>query len=387
MQSLRIYSLLFLPVLGLLLCYYPFVSIHALPAMVDAAGRFYYQDFINYWGGVQVALAEPSALFDKARYTAWLGHIHGAPVPPHNWSYPLHVLPLLWPLAQMPLAVAFVLWAVLGVGLYGALLWHAAPPERRALAAGLGLLAPASLINLYTGQNGFFTAALFVGAALWLPRYPIRAGMVLGLLTVKPQLGLVWPVLLLRRRAWRSIAVACGVLVLMSGLSALIVSPEYWLHFLQHTLPEQKALIARGPIRELYESMMPVIPLSLQQWGVPLGAAFAVQAAVSLLVLVLVWRRAAMLGSAAGLVFLAASAMLASPYLFNYDLTILSAALVLRLVAAPAPSRGAFAVYGLGYLLPVLTYWGYHFFPIAPAITLAVWLVAQHEMRSQGVPA
>lgn len=383
----RAYALLFLPVIGALLCYYPFIGVHSLPAMVDGAGQFYFQDFINYWGGPHIAVSDPASLFDKWAYTDRLSALHGATLPTHNWSYPLHALPLLWPFGLVPLTPAFLLWAGLGLALYGALLWKLAPPRRQGLAVALGLLAPASIINLYAGQNGFYCAVLFVGAAVWLRTHPARAGIALGLLTLKPQLGLIWPILLLRLRAWRSIAVACATVLLLVIASARFIAPEYWGHFFTHTVGEQGGLIAREPIRELYETMMPVIPLTLQRWGVPMGAAFAVQAGVSLMVAVQLWRLAPRLHGVAGLVFLAASATLVTPYLFNYDLTLLSAALVLRLVAAPVPSRTALLVYGLGYLLPVLTYWGYHFFPVAPAITLAVWLVAQHEIHPRGVAA
>ena len=42
----------------------------------------------------------------------------------------------------------------------------------------------------YLGQNGFYTAALFASGLTLVERRPIAAGILLGLLCCKPQLGL-----------------------------------------------------------------------------------------------------------------------------------------------------------------------------------------------------
>ena len=61
------------------------------------------------------------------------------------------------------------------------------------------------------GQNGFLTAALIGGTLGLLERRPALAGVCLGLLTYKPQFGLLFPIVLIADRRWRTIAVACGV--------------------------------------------------------------------------------------------------------------------------------------------------------------------------------
>ena len=58
-------------------------------------------------------------------------------------------------------------------------------------------LAPACLINAVGGQNGFLTAALFLGAILLSTAGRSLAGVLFGLLTFKPHLGFVLPFVLL----------------------------------------------------------------------------------------------------------------------------------------------------------------------------------------------
>ena len=75
------------------------------------------------------------------------------------------------------------------------------PPMSRRLAAfSAGAAAflvalgfPAALWNVTAGQNGFLTAALIGGTLGLLERRPALAGVCLGLLTYKPQFGLLFP--------------------------------------------------------------------------------------------------------------------------------------------------------------------------------------------------
>ena len=60
---------------------------------------------------------------------------------------------------------------------------------------------PGILANAMVGQNGFVTAALFGGALICLERRPLVAGCLIGLLSFKPHLGILFPIALDRRRA------------------------------------------------------------------------------------------------------------------------------------------------------------------------------------------
>ena len=81
---------------------------------------------------------------------------------------------------------------------------------------------PAVVANFLAGQSGFLSAGLMLGAARLLTKHPVVAGVLFGLLTYKPQLGLMVPVALLAARQWICIVSAALTLVL------IIASTSWW---------------------------------------------------------------------------------------------------------------------------------------------------------------
>jgi hypothetical protein len=84
-------------------------------------------------------------------------------------------------------------------------------PSSALLVAALA--CPASAINAIDGQAVFLVAALIVGGFGLLERRPYLGGLVLGLLTFKPQFCILVPIALIAAGQWRAL--------LASGLSAL----------------------------------------------------------------------------------------------------------------------------------------------------------------------
>jgi alpha-1,2-mannosyltransferase len=78
---------------------------------------------------------------------------------------------------------------------------------------------PAVFVNIGHGQNGFLTAALLGGALQLLDRRPWLAGMLIGLLTYKPQFGVLIPIALLAGGRWRSIGAAVATVAALLALS------------------------------------------------------------------------------------------------------------------------------------------------------------------------
>ena len=60
----------------------------------------------------------------------------------------------------------------------------------------------------FIGQNGFFTAALLIAGLVNLDRRPVLSGVLFGILTIKPQLGLLLPLMLVVSGRWRTIVSA-----------------------------------------------------------------------------------------------------------------------------------------------------------------------------------
>ena len=292
---------------------------------LDVVGYPLGRDFINVWAGPQLAFGgQLAALFDFDAYRLAISDLFGQPLPFHSWVYPLYELPLFWTLGQIPYFVALAAWTVGLFAVFAAMTVRQIAPQHRVAALIVLACAPACLINVVGGQNGFLSAALLIGGILVLDRRPMLAGLLFGLLTFKPHLGLVLPFALVALRAWRTIAVAAATAVVMVAASLLIFGVEPWRQYLAATGALETLALTRfdGFIR----FMMISVVASARVFGVPLPIALAIQAAIALPVLVAAcWAVRRTSDPAARAFVLVAAAPLLTPYVFNYDFPMLAA--------------------------------------------------------------
>ncbi len=146
-------------------------------------------DFVGVWAAGRLVLeGHAAAVYDwpvhKAMEVTALGHPFAGYF---GWHYPPTFLFVAAALSLMPYAAAYALWAFATFPAYlVAVRGIVGDRTGYVLAAAF----PAVLCNFIDGQNGFLSAALFGGTLLLLPRRPLLAGVLLGLLTYKPHLGL-----------------------------------------------------------------------------------------------------------------------------------------------------------------------------------------------------
>jgi hypothetical protein len=264
------------------------------------------------------------------------------------FPYPPPYLLLIRPLGWFSYPIAQALWSAVTLLAYTAALWDR---KARSLTALLALLAPATAVNLLYGQNGFLTAALLVGGIRLAPTWPVLGGVLLGLLSYKPQFGPLVALALATAALWRVAFVAAVTVTLIVAASLTAFGAEPWMAWIR-SLPEFVAIVAEQRAR-----LLPLMPTALSD-ALALGAseflALVIQAAVTILAAVGVWfafRRAPSKVTAAAL---AVGTILASPYAFIYDLTLVAAAVTLvateyRMVLSAAE----ILVLALAMLLPV----------------------------------
>ena len=92
------------------------------------------------------------------------------------------------------------------------------------------------LTNTLVGQNGFLTASLIGGALYLMPMRPVLSGICLGLLSYKPQYGLLFPLVQIAASQWTVFATAAFVAVALAALSWLAFGTESWQAFLHWML-------------------------------------------------------------------------------------------------------------------------------------------------------
>jgi hypothetical protein len=277
----------------------------------------YQMDFIAYWAAGRLAVeGQAAGAYDLALHRAVeQGAIPLAGALP--FAYPPCFLVLLAPFGLLAYPAAAANWVLLTFAGWCAMMrrWAPAMPW-------LTLSFPPLLINVITGQAGFLVAALFVGGMALLPKRPLLAGLLLGLLVVKPQLGLVLPLVLLAGREWRAFAGAAASAIGLCLLSLILFGPEPW----------QAWVANAGRIAEIASEglagwhRMASVYGALRLAGLAAAPAWALHGLVALAAAAAaawVWYRTTEIGARAGA--LAAATALASPYLFVYDLMILVA--------------------------------------------------------------
>src|SRR5262249_38371160 len=135
------------------------------------------------------------------------------------------------------------------------------------------------------GQNGFLTAALLIGGVLCIDRRPVLAGILFGLLTFKPHLGLVLPFVLLALRAWRVIGVAVLTTCVLVAVSVVLFGLEPWRQYFAITGAYQALLLER--FHGFYTSMMVSGVAGARTFGLTYPVSLMLQAALSVPVLAL----------------------------------------------------------------------------------------------------
>jgi hypothetical protein len=348
---------------------------------LDVTGHQIGRDFINNWVGPQLAFGgRLGVLFDLDAYHAALGELFGRPVPFHNWGYPMFTLPAFWPLAQLPYFWALALWTAGLFALFAGVTVSQVERSQRGYALLALALAPACLINAIGGQNGFLSAALLLGGMLCVGSRPIWAGILFGLLTFKPHLGLAVPFVLIALGAWRTITVASVTALAMIAVTVPLFGIEAWRQYVEVTGAHQALLLDR--FHGFYTIMMASVFAGGRTVGLTYQAAMAMQAAVAIPVVVtLCWavRRTADPCLRAALV--ACAAVLVSPYAFNYDLTAVSAALV-WVLAGRLPLRPTLApIYLLAWIAPAaMMYLNMVGLGIMPLAVLAFYAITVREV-------
>jgi hypothetical protein len=210
-------------------------------------------------------------------------------------------------------------WMALTLPLYVAAIRHVVGDRIGYLVA---CAFPATLWNTAVGQNGFLTAALFGGALALLRRRPLLAGVCFGLLTYKPQFGLLIPVALVAGGYWPTIAATTITALALYAASWIAFGDQAFTAFAQSIAMTNQAVFAEG--RAHLDKMQSAFGL-LRALG--LGPAYAWTAqwtvtAAGAVAVAFAWHKP--LPFALKAATLVVGALLASPYVYVYDQVLLA---------------------------------------------------------------
>jgi alpha-1,2-mannosyltransferase len=295
-------------------------------------------DYMVYWRAARAAMAGDFALLaDPVAFTAQISEQFHAwlsrPLPLFPWMYPPHFLLILMPFAVLPFAISYALFQVASFAsavAAGCCFW--AGPSRRWALWALGLaLSPAASMNVIAGQNAFLTLALLLGGMGLLGRSDFVAGLILGLLSYKPQFAIMVAVALLAARQWRALAGAIVSASFAIVLSAATFGFAPWRLWLGHTLP---GALLGGAGDLAWSNAGRLWGLSVWACATVLGGpdwlANAAQGAAILLAMVCTWIAfCGAFGRDRRIAVLLTATLIAAPHVSPYDLVLLTAVVLL----------------------------------------------------------
>ena len=335
-------------------------------------------DFVNVWAAGKLVLdGTPALAYDwdiqKKVEVALLGQDF---IGYFAWHYPPPFLFVAAFLAQFPYAVAFAGWMAISIVPYLAVFRAIVG---RPFGLMLSIAFPMVFSNTLVGQNGFLTAALIGGTLYLLPVRPVLAGICLGLLSYKPQYGLLFPLVLVAAGQWRAFVSAGVTVAALAFASWLAFGTEAWKAFF-HWMPMfSQAFLSEGKatwwkLQSLYSMVRFLGGAESFAWAVH----WVFTAAVAT-VLVLMWRsRVPYTLKAASL---AAGTLLVTPYLFMYDMMVLAIPVALLVRLGLKSGFRPYELPALGIALALIVSFIFTGFPVGLGATL---IVASLVLRRAG---
>jgi len=291
--------------------------------LVDRNNKPLGTDFSNvYAAGMLASNGKPDVAYDWPSEHAVEKAIFGRDVPFYGWHYPPQFLLVAAILALVPYGWALALWMATTLSAYIAIIRVILPQPTAVLVA---LAYPAVFVNLCHGQNGFINAALLGGALLVLDRRPLTSGVLLGLLAYKPQFGVLIPLVLLATARWTVVAAASATALAACTVTLAMFGTKVWVAFAASTTLTRHVVLEAGSIG--WEKMQSIFS-AVRMWGGGVDLAYMAQGALALGVaagLIWLWRSEAAVDLKASA--LAVAALIATPYVLDYDLMILAVAI------------------------------------------------------------
>ncbi len=280
----------------------------------NSSARLPFSDFSVYWLASYLALkGQASAVFEATSFCGPLQELVPASACGYPWLYPPGFYLFIVPLAWMPYWVSYL-------GFMGGSIAAYVFTMRRIIQGELAMWClaafPGLWMNIFSGQNGCWTAALAGGALINLERRPVLSGLLIGSLSIKPHLALLFPVALLAAGSWRTFFAAAAAAVTWLAAALWILGTGtlegWWLGLATGRQMLEQTDIVR---------MMPTVFAFLRLSGFSVMSAYIghfLFAGIALLSVWSIWRRNQ--PSSLKYAALITATLLISPYLLEYDL-------------------------------------------------------------------
>jgi hypothetical protein len=340
------------------------------PGVRDRNGLIKGTDFLHFYSLGNIALQKRGDLLYDVQAQASLlqklvpesaGKVYVA-------LYGPQVSLLFAPFARTSYSTALTIWLLLNAVIYGTccyVVWKHCPNLRAhpwtVLIAALAF--PGFFHLIAWGQTSVLALLCFTLAFLALSKNrPYIAGLAIGSLIFKPQLGMAAAVIFLVAREWKLIATAILALVGQLSMGWIYYGPPAMKEYLRALIHIRDVLPILEPRPYQMHSLLGFWSL-LIPWTPLAFAIYVVTAAAVLAVAARCWRSSASLGLRYSALMLAT--VLVAPHLTVYDLLILAPAFLSLADGAARETEGSSAP-----IMSALLYLCYPLFLLGPLARL-----------------
>jgi len=297
---------------------------------LDILGRPLGTDFANTWSsGLQALNGAAREVFDLnaqrlAQHAAFATDTIKTFPWHYPWLYPPTFLVVAMALAVLPYGWALGVWMALTLPLYVLAVRSIVTVTRGQLVSRVALAFPAVALAIGHGQNSFLSAGLIGAGLIWLDRRPVVAGIAFGLLSYKPQFGLLIPLVLIATGRWTVFISAGATVVLMLGGATMVFGMDIWPAFWAHsTFAREVVLESSAMVWAQKQSLF----AALRAVGVGVSVAYVLQAVLAAgVAAITVWIWRSKVDFALKAAALVAGTVLVPPYMVDYDFVILGLA-------------------------------------------------------------
>jgi alpha-1,2-mannosyltransferase len=348
---------------------------------LDREGKPIGTDFVGFYTASRLALeGRPALAYDVGAHWAAQKALFGPKLGYTAFFYPPPALLISLPLALAPYFWSLAAWlAMTGYAFYRVLRLYLPSLDPVAFLA-----FPAVFVNAAHGQNGFLSAALVGGGLLAMSSRPAFAGVLFGAMAFKPHLVLVIPFALIFARRWTTLIAAAATAAAFSAASLAAFGAPTWDGFFADGQFARSALENNLVGDEKMQSVFAAVRLLHGSLALAWGA----QIAATLCVVGVLWRleRRSFRAPAEAAAIVCAG-LLASPFLLDYDLTLIAIPLAWLLGEGRREGFLPFekTIMALAFVLPLISraVAGMVGLPLAPLTIAAVLaLTARRALKA-----
>jgi len=214
-------------------------------------------DYLVFWyAGLEAAAGRAVELYDGVKFKTGLVENFGETFKIATWLYPPHILFIYAGLSKLTYALGWLVFGIISTAVFLFTIAKTFPQNPRLTL--LAAASPATFICLMQGQTGILASALLIAGLLALPTRPVLAGILIGLLTIKPQFGVLIPFILIFERRFITFAVAGATTIILIALSVLWLGTDVWLQYLTGTLNGSSAALLKYIASQEVGSMLTI---------------------------------------------------------------------------------------------------------------------------------